>query len=155
VTAPEEPRSLAVGAQTAPRLCPPILHMSCGIRQNAGRTESFFIRLPLESLRKEEIEIPAAPHADTPEAIIARIRDAAAQQDRVQSGIKEISAMWIRQQRTLDEEASKKFENLFTSISVVPADRRDSINYVGQGESVEAATQKAITTGLTTIISRA
>ncbi len=41
--------------------CPRILHVSCGMRRNAGRIETYVIKLPLDQLRKAGILIPGTP----------------------------------------------------------------------------------------------
>jgi len=52
VTAPENPGSEG---------CSPILHVSCGIRQNAGRLETYVVKLPIEKLKEAGVSILGIP----------------------------------------------------------------------------------------------
>jgi hypothetical protein len=156
VTAPEEPPAAAItDMHNAAQWCPVILHLSCGIRQNAGRTENFIIRLPLSVLQKADIRPTAAPgRVEKPESVIAHLRDAAMGQANIEDGLRNISAMRIDRQRTLVQGADKNVQNLLATLSAVPVGVRNSLNYVGQDQSVEAATQKVIETGIETVVKR-
>ena len=54
---------LFVTAPEGPGLdgCSPVLHVSCGIRQNAGRIESYLIRLMAEELKGAGVPLPSVP----------------------------------------------------------------------------------------------
>jgi len=47
--------------------CGRILHISCGIRQNAGRLETYVINFPVEPLKKAGVSIPGAPALPSPD----------------------------------------------------------------------------------------
>lgn len=55
--------------------CSPMLHVSCGIRQKAGRVESYLIRLTTEALKKAGVPLPhnSAEKTNGAKALPARL----------------------------------------------------------------------------------
>lgn len=126
--------------------CPQIIHISCGIRQNAGRIENYIIKLTADQLKAAGIPIPRSPDRDTqsPDILIGTLDEAIKRQDKIQAGVAKLRSQLVIQERQRTEALEKNFQVFVDAISTVPADRYEVLNYVRTGESVEAANQKVI-----------
>ena len=137
--------------------CPPLLHVSCGIRLNAGRNETFIVRIANEQLKQAGITPPSIAQKPSMEAsdVIQRITAASQQKLELDSGIRSIVAQKIKTKR----EIAKKFETdikakVIQSISSVPVSLRNSDQLVNPGDSVELKYLDTIKKQLTRIFNR-
>jgi hypothetical protein len=147
----EEKRPDLMVLVTAPEMlktspCPQIIHVSCGIRQNAGRTENYIIKLTADRLKAAGITIPRSPvqEIQNPEILVGTLDEAIKRQAKIQEGVKEIRSQRVIEERQRVRALEKNFQVFVDAISTVPADRYEDLNYVRPDESVEAINQKVI-----------
>ncbi|MGH8655930.1 MAG: hypothetical protein ACREYE_28800 [Gammaproteobacteria bacterium] len=76
--------------------CSPILHVSCGIRQNAGRIESYLIRLTADELNKAGVPLPSvpAPKLQVSKAILIRLIDMEERRVGTRRILEKVRAAW-------------------------------------------------------------
>lgn len=126
--------------------CPQILHISCGIRQNAGRVENYIIKLTKKQLEKADIELAQliTQEPEKPEVIIQKLTQTIERQEQISSGLREIATQKINQQREQNKQLEANTAQILESLSSVPVSVRKSLNYVGLGESVEEVNNRVI-----------
>lgn len=75
---------LFVTAPEGPGLdgCSPVLHVSCGIRQNAGRIESYLVRLTVDELKEAGVPLPVVPVQKLPRSKVSLKRLAGIEERR-------------------------------------------------------------------------
>ena len=137
VIAPEEKKD-------AP--CPQILHISCGIRQNAGRVENYIIKLTKKQLEDAGIELPQAVTGDSqqPEIVIKRMAQAVERQEQITEGFRQIASQRVKQERELTKTLEANTAKVLESLSSVPLSLRKSLSYVHPGESIEQVNARVI-----------
>lgn len=129
-----------------------ILYFSTVVRQNAGRIESYLIRLTEEQLKKADVQIPAEEEQD-PDEIIKRIEASEKIKETVASGIHKINVKKVEKIREKTLEFNKKIKpHLLKALSGVPEDIATSGSFVVQGESVKKKTNTVIKRGIETVI---
>jgi hypothetical protein len=89
---------LFVTAPEGPGLdgCSPMLHVSCGIRQNAGRIESYLIRLAAEELKKASVLLPSVPAPKSENPLPRRILDAELRKRETREILEKVRIAWRR-----------------------------------------------------------
>ena len=141
VMAPEE-------LEAAP--CPQILHISCGIRQNAGRIENYIIKLTKAQLKEAGIELPSTvtQEPEKPEIILKQLQATAVWQQKIDTELKKIRIEQINQEQEVDRVITKNFQGFYKTLSTVPISLRHSNYYVTPDESIENKTTLAIKEGI-------
>jgi hypothetical protein len=76
--------------------CSPVLHVSCGIRQHAGRIESYLIRLTAEELKGAGVPLPSVPLANLPQSkgIPKRLADIEQRKEATYKLLEKVRATW-------------------------------------------------------------
>jgi len=149
VTAPEEPGVTP---------CPTILHASWGIRQNAGRTESYAIRLSAEQLQKVGIPIPSpqVQEPEEPETVINRAAEAEERREKIDKGLRQLATKRVEQQRARALAFKWKVEQpLRAALSKTPKELVKPERFVGPDDGVEAKMEEAIVDGINTVVNNA
>ena len=89
---------LFVTAPEGPGLdgCSPVLHVSCGIRQNAGRIESYLIRLTAEELKGAGVPLPSvqAPNLPQSKEILKRLTGIEQRKEATYKILEKVRAAW-------------------------------------------------------------
>lgn len=102
VVAPEDP---SLGS------CPPILHVSCGLRKNAGRIETYLIKLPFANLRKAGVSLPGMPSLSPVDIdmddMLAKMKKLAEKRPEEETKGKPFSERYRERQQKLAEERKK------------------------------------------------
>lgn len=138
VLAPEEP-----GKKFEER----ILYSSSGIRQNAGRTENYIVRLPSDLLRKFEINVSngAAFQAEAPKGVSERLRAIETWHSEVVDGSIAAARVRVDQHRNrFAPFADALAPALRDSLSAIPSRNHDADRFVAPGESVFEKNQNLI-----------
>lgn len=129
--------------------CPEVLHVSCGIRQNAGRNEYYLIHLTRERLRKAGIQtISTEDDPEDPDVMLARLKLAAAREEAIRRGLREVAVQRVAFERERRAEQKKLFADPARLLSAVPERIRETDNYVAPGDSVETNTFRVIQRGI-------
>jgi hypothetical protein len=104
VVAPEEP-----GADEAAR----VLYTSRDIRQNAGRTEQYFIRIPGEVLKKAGVPLPLDPSVAKEESrsVIGKFEQAVTYRKDIETETRKIAAKQVNAAREQHEATAKVVES--------------------------------------------
>jgi len=104
----EQTRPALALVVTAPEVagvepCPLVLHVTCTIRQNAARLETFIIRLSRELLESAGIPIPDLSPSQTkdPDVILKEISVADEDQAKISAGIQAIAGQRVQRKREL------------------------------------------------------
>jgi len=141
VMAPEE-------LEAAP--CPKILHISCGIRQNAGRVENYIIKLAREQLEAVGIELPSTvtQEPEKPEITIKKFESTVIWQNEIDIAVKKIRTEQIKQEQEINQVIAKRFQGFYKNLSTVPASLQTSRYYVNLDESIENKTTLVIKEGI-------
>ncbi len=132
------------------------------VRQNAGRLESYIIRLTKEQLEKAEIEIPSETVQD-PGNIIDRFTKFDQAQSEIESGVKKQQKIKLKALQTKTETFTKKIKpELIKALSFVPGRTIlttedtgepengliNTTNFVLPGQSVKKATEEVVKAGI-------
>jgi hypothetical protein len=137
VTAPEEP--------TREHTPPIILYASNGVRQNAGRNEAYFVRLPAAVLKDIGISMSNGASHRSAEATIRRAEEDEARRKKIAKGLRSVNETRIEEARVLTRKVKEQFSNFNEAVlSRVPPEHRDLDTYVRPGKSVEKATEDVI-----------
>lgn len=139
-----------------------ILFVSPTIRQNAGRTESYLIRLTTEQLTKAGIQLPtlAAANAEQPESVVARFNEAAERGIKIDDGLRTIAQKQVKNVRDRLNAFHDDFKPaLIKSLSRLPdlsADTPENIiereRIVAPGDSVSGKSNATIMRGIDDVI---
>jgi hypothetical protein len=124
-----------------------ILYFSKEVRQGAGLTETYIIRIPASQLQSAGIPIPKEPDQEEPESsklLLAKMSKAIKLQDEIQTGVDSLRTQRIIQERQRVQAVENNFQAIVQAMSSVPADRMEALNYVRPGESVEAVNHRVI-----------
>ena len=131
---------LFVTAPEGPGLdgCAPVLHVSGGIRQNAGRIESYLVRLTADQLTKAGIDIPSALTQETEPAKsrVQRLKDAHLHTGEILDGTLEVARARVDTHRTRLNGFSEKLQAaLSNALSTIPPVVLEPVRLVRPGES--------------------
>ena len=138
VLAPEEP-----GADPQSRL----LYASPEIRQDAGRTEEYLIRLPADALARGGLPIPLDPAVAREEArtVVGKLTQAAAWRAELETESRKLAAGRVavvrEEARRTDEVVERR---LAESLTGMTADEARELNLVPPGEKTEAVVWKSV-----------
>lgn len=146
VLAPEE-----IGKDLSSR----ILFISVAVRQNAGRTEQYFIRLTAAQLEKAGIALPTTPddEVEEPARIVERLAKANARVEAIDSGFRQIDKERVeRVRRTSNGFQTKLKPALRTLLSGVSTTLINPENLVASDESVFEKGQALIQRGIREVI---
>jgi hypothetical protein len=137
VTAPE--RS---GAED----CAPILHVSCGIRQNAGRLESFLILISAATLKKAGVAVPVARllPASNVEDFMQRRREEDDLDQKIRDGFRDTVKARLSRLHQRRQAAQKALPSPVMAMSSIAPAVRNTINYVLPSASINDANQQVI-----------
>jgi hypothetical protein len=96
--------------------CPSILHVSCFIRPDAGRSEEYLIRLEASQLEAAGIPLPpvaaaAAPGPPHAPLVVERIKQDHRRRRTIDAGIRALIAQRLTKQRELDQRVEAAFQN--------------------------------------------
>src|SRR5262245_29401175 len=140
---------LFVTAPEGPGLdgCSPVLHVSCGIRQNAGRIESYLIRLTAEELKKAGVPLPSVRAQESeqskgirgPDDIFGSLQLRYTRHDKFRELARQLTADRIRKHRESDVTIAKTFERIDKLLSPIPESIRESPHYVPMGADIQQA----------------
>lgn len=143
---------LFVTAPEAPGLdgCSPMLHVSCGIRQNAGRIESYLVRLTAEELKKAGVPLPSVPAQSSkgihePADVLRSMQLRYARHDKFRELAGQLTADRIRKQRETDAKVAKTFGRIDKLLSPIPESIRESHHYVPMGADIQQASLASLT----------
>jgi len=93
---------LFVTAPEGPGLdgCSPVLHVSCGIRQNAGRIESYLVRLTAEELKGAGVPLPLvqAPKLLRPKASLKRFAGIEQRKEATYKILEKVRTVWHQEE---------------------------------------------------------
>jgi hypothetical protein len=148
VLAPEEPRK---------KFEERILYSSVGIRQNAGRVETYIIRLDADLLREYEIAVPngAAFQAEPVEGIGERLRATETWKSDVVDASVEAARVRVDQHRARFAPFKKDVAPaLRTALSSVPESHQPE-RFVAPGESVVEKNRQVIDSNLKDVVNDA
>jgi hypothetical protein len=146
VFAPEEPDSAAK---------PHILFASQAIRQNAGRTEQYFVRLSAEDLAKASIALPTTPidEVEEPKRLVERLATADLRLETIDDAFRNLDKKRVKQTRkTADAFRGALKAQLRESLSRVSAKRIDPATFVKDDESVFDKSIAVIRRGIEKVI---
>jgi hypothetical protein len=137
VTAPER-----AGAAN----CAPVLHVSCGMRQNAGRLESFLIRIPATVLEGVGLSLPPAPSRPLggAEDIIRRQCECDELERTARIHARERVRARLGELNERRQAARKMIPGPVAFMSSVPTSLRNTTNYVGPDGNVADSTRRVI-----------
>lgn len=137
ITAPEEPNTT---------VCPHILHVSCGVRQNAGRIEHYLVQIPMKQLDKAGVRLPPIMmrEFEKPEDILKRLKEKDEQEEQLRKGIREITKTRMARLYERQEAVNKVLPSPVKILSKIPEKVRKMLNYVEPGQSIEDMTFKNI-----------
>jgi hypothetical protein len=143
VTSPEESNV---------EVCPLVLHVSCGVRQNAGRLEHYLIQIPTEQLKKAGLRVPASHvlEPERPEDIRKRLKAEDEREQQIRDGVRELSRTRLQRLRKQREEVEKVLSSPVSVLSAVPEAVRKTPNYLEPGDSIEKTTLDVITDAIET-----
>jgi hypothetical protein len=129
--------------------CSPMLHVACGIRQNAGRIESYLIRLTAEELSKAGVPLPSVPAQSSkgihePADVIGSMRLRYARQDEFRELARQLAADRIGKQRETDAKIAKTFGRIDKLLSPIPESIRESHQYVPMDADIQQASLSSL-----------
>jgi hypothetical protein len=152
---------LFVTAPEGPGLngCSPMLHVSCGIRQNAGRIESYLVRLTAEELKRADVPLPNLRAQEAgqsegvrgPEDIFGSLRLRHARQDKFRELARQLTADRIKQRRETDIKVTQAFKRVDKLLSSIPESIRESHHYVPMDADIQHASLASITKQIETL----
>lgn len=118
---------------------PRILFASVALRENAGRTEQYLIRLTAEQLEKAGVPLPTTPNdeIEEPQRTVQRIVRANSRLDAIDQGFRSIDKQRVEQIRQTALGFQTKVRPAFRRmLSRVPETLVDPDAFVAPGESV-------------------
>lgn len=143
VVAPEEP-----GADEAAR----VLYTSRDIRQNAGRTEQYLIRIPGDVLKKAGVPLPLDPAVAKEESrsVIGKLEQAVTYRKDIETETRRIAAKQVDAARTQHEATAKTVESkLIESLIGVTAEDAKKLRIVMPNQPAEPMMFEAFNDGIT------
>lgn len=146
VVAPEEP-----GVDFASR----VLYTSGEIRQNAGRTEQYLIRLPTAVLQRAGVPLPVDPTIarDAPQAAVSKISQAVSYRVEIEQETKKVAAQQVVRARQQHEETETIIERrLLESLTGVTAAQAEELNIVPPGGNTQNVVWKTVNDGIENVI---
>ena len=105
--------------------CPTILHLSCNLRQNAGRIENYVIWIPSGSLVKAGIKVndpSATTIEEEPPEIVKRMEDTYSREMEIENGTRGIIAKRIARKQGMSNSVKEKVQKFVISVSNRPSD---------------------------------
>ncbi len=137
-----------------------ILFLSSALRQNAGRVESYRVRLTTEQLEKADVPIPADPNLDSVESdlVVNKVRKFATDNAAIADEVRTIAGVQVAKERVLTKEIDEQFiPLLIDSLTGVETKFKDRFNYVRPDEGpreIEAATFNTINKNIENVINK-
>lgn len=137
---------LFVTAPEGPGLdgCSAVLHVSCGIRQNAGRSESYLIQLTVEELKKAGVPLPTV-RKDGSADVFGSMQRRYARRDKLRELARQLAADRLGKQRETDAGIARAFERIDKLLSPVPESIRESHHYVPIGADIQQRSLASLT----------
>jgi hypothetical protein len=142
VVAPEEP-----GIDEAAR----VLYTSRDIRQNAGRTEQYLIRIPGDALKKAGVPLPLDPSVAKEESrsVIGKFEQAVTYRKDIETETRRIATKQVTAAREAHETTAKVVENkLLESLIGVTAEEAQKLRIVMPNASPIPTMYQAYTEGI-------
>lgn len=137
VRAPEEMSDYGTG----------ILHMSRDIRHDAGATEAYIIRIPLQTLTDAGVPAPTDAEFDDeePGAVIQKVSQTVFRQATIRQEMQSIAAERIAAERERAAHIETQVQNrLLEKLTGVPDAIAERLNFVRPGDDVESAMFRTI-----------
>lgn len=128
-----------------------ILHVSRDLRQGAGTTETYIIRIPHQKLTAAGLAAPTGLvlGSEEPEAVIQKVNLAVSRQVKIQQEVRKIAAQQVAAERRRTARVEKEVETrLLQKLTGVPDALADRLNYVRPGADVEQAMFRALKTNI-------
>lgn len=128
------------------------LFVSPAIRQNAGRTEAYLIRLTTEQLNKAGIQLPTleTKNAENPNSVISRLNEITERSIKIDEGLKDVAKRKVDNVRAQLSSFHNDFKPaLIKSLSRLPENMIDPERVVLSGESVLEKSNATIKRGIT------
>lgn len=117
-----------------------ILFTSPVLRQNAGRTESYLIRIPAKKLEEAGISVPIASSlmAEEPNAVIHNMTQVVTQRSIIEKEVQKIAGKQVAAARQKSQKIEAEIESRFIEkLTGVPAQLAERLNFVPPGGDVE------------------
>ena len=127
------------------------------VRQNAGRSEQYLIRLKSEQLKKAGIPIPIEPedNQEEPSDVIHKMNQEVARQDKIKNEALKIASEKVTLARKRSRHISTELEtHLIEKLTNVQANQAEKLNYVLPGTSVETSAWKTLNKSIDNIINK-
>ncbi len=134
-----------------------ILYSTKLIRQNAGRSEEYLIRLSSEQLNNAEIPIPSDLIDDVaePTSVIYKMTQAIERQERIGQEIQKIASKKVNAARERTKKITTELEaSLIRRLTNVSPLQAEKLNYVMPGESVEKTAWDTINKSIDSVINQ-
>jgi hypothetical protein len=119
-----------------------ILHISRDIRHDAGATEAYIIRIPLQTLTDAGVPAPTAVEFDDeePGAVIQKVSQTVFRQATIRQEMQNIAAERIAAERERAAHIETEVQNrLLEKLTGVPDALAERLNFVRPGGDVESA----------------
>ena len=121
-----------------------ILYSSTSIRQNAGRLETYLIRLTQEQLKEAGISIPSGPTQESAK-VIEGIVEGYKIKDEINFGVRKLQARRIKRVHEQTQKFNSELKpNLVKALSGVSKDLAESDTFVSSGQSIKEKTEALI-----------
>jgi hypothetical protein len=132
-----------------------VLYATSAIRQNAGRSEQYLIRLTTEQLKQAGVPIPTEPadNLEEPTAVIHKVTQAVERQEQIKQETQMIASKKVAIARERSQQIATELETrLIEKLTNVPVQHADRFNYVLPGTSVESVAWKTFNKGIDEVI---
>jgi hypothetical protein len=134
------------------------LFISSRVREKAGQTETYLLRLPAAQLKKADVHIPgpASLQDEEPDMVVKKLIEAETRRLEIHERLKTaIAAKRVDTEREFAVEFKQTFrERFLNALSKVPEDVRQSPTYVAPGQSVVDQARSILRTGILQVVNR-
>ncbi|MFH2094061.1 MAG: hypothetical protein ABIJ16_00060 [Bacteroidota bacterium] len=124
-----------------------ILYGTSDIRQNAGRSEQYLIRLTSEQLKKAGLSIPSesVDSDNDPDSVIHKVSQTVERRELIKQEIQKIAVTKVTEVKKQVQQIKIAFEKrLVENLSKIPLDEAERFNYVIPGTKVESTVWKTV-----------
>ncbi len=122
-----------------------ILYVANNVRQNAGRSEQYLIKLGSKLLKESNIPLPTEPenNQEEPSAVNHRMNQDVERQDKIKKEALKIASEKVSLSRKRSQHISTELEKrLVEKLTNVQANQAERLNYVLPGADAEATAWK-------------
>jgi hypothetical protein len=126
--------------------CSPVLHVSCGIRQNAGRIESYLVRLSEDELQRAGVPLPqvasdtqAMNRPPDPAGLLVPLQRRYARRDNLRELGRHLAREKGKQPKEMAAKLAQVFKRVDKLLSRLPVSIRESRHYVPIDADVQQA----------------